>query len=308
MLSRIAESLFWIGRYVERADGTARIVDVVRMALLEDPVQADESSLHMVLSMIMGDAAPEGEVGFAEVRDRLVFDATNPSSIAGAWYAARENARRARELLSLELWEAINTAWHGWQRLGTPDATAKHIAWSRARAALIAGIADSTLSHDEAWDFLMLGRALERADMTARIVATGTLPIGGLSWPAVLLSCGGQQAYLRTNRGMATDRRSAAFLVLDKEFPRSVLFSLAEAEACLRRLSPGTDRLGVSDEARRTLGLARTHLEYRLVEEVTANLPLEMVQVQRAVGEAAAAVARRYFPSGPLPMWSEEML
>src|SRR5659263_56659 len=92
MLSRIAESLYWIGRYVERADGTARIVDVVRLSLLET---TKSEAAELVLSMIMG-IEPSSHVTFDEVRDRLVFDAGNPSSIAGSWYAARENARRAR--------------------------------------------------------------------------------------------------------------------------------------------------------------------------------------------------------------------
>ena len=137
MLSRIAESLYWIGRYVERADGTARIVDVVRLSLLET-TKSDAAEL--VLSMIMGIEPGNTQVTFDEVRDRLVFDAGNPSSIAGSWYAARENARRAREILSTDLWEVLNTAWFRWRNLGAPDATTRHLAWTRDRAALIRGV------------------------------------------------------------------------------------------------------------------------------------------------------------------------
>ena len=203
MLSRIAESLYWIGRYVERADGTARIVDVVRLSLLET-TKSDAAEL--VLSMIMGIEPPNSVVTFDEVRDRLVFDAGNPSSIAGSWYAARENARRAREILSTDLWEVLNTAWFRWRNLGAPDATTRHLAWTRDRAALIRGVADSSMSHDEAWDFLILGRSLERADMTARMVATGTLKFAGLSWTGVLTACNAQQAYTRRT-GVATGWR-----------------------------------------------------------------------------------------------------
>ena len=95
MLSRIAESLFWIGRYIERADGTARIVDVLRLQLLEDPAAQEGEAARTVLSVIMG-MPSDGAVGFTDVGDRLVFDRQNPSAIAGALLAARENARRAR--------------------------------------------------------------------------------------------------------------------------------------------------------------------------------------------------------------------
>ena len=110
MLSRIAESLFWIGRYVERADDTARILDAYVHRILEDP-WADEVAACRSLLGVMGVTAPDVVVGTATVLDVLAFDDTNPSSIAGAWYAARENARGARETMSMELWQALNATW-----------------------------------------------------------------------------------------------------------------------------------------------------------------------------------------------------
>ncbi len=305
MLSRIAESLAWIGRYVERADGTARIVDVVRLALIETK---KTEPAEMVLSMIMG-IEPPGSVDFNVVRDLLVFDTGNPSSIAGSWFSARENARRAREVLPLELWEVLNTAWFRWRNLGAPDASSRHLAWTRERAALIRGVADSTMGHDEAWDFLVLGRYLERADMTARMVATGTLPLSGMSWTNVLAACGGVQAYAHSRRGVVDDEKLAAFLVLDRHFPRSVVYNLRQAEATLRRLSPdsASDRMGVSDEARRELARVRTALEYRPLEEVLAGLGDDMQHVQEAVTAAATEVARRYFPTGATTVWTGEV-
>ena len=307
MLSRIAESLFWIGRYIERADGTARIVDVVRLGLLEGG-EASAESAEMVLSTIMGIEAPPGGIGFEEVRDRLVFDTTTASSIAGSWFAARENARRAREIIPTELWEVLNTTWFRWRNLGDPDSTSRHLQWTRDRTALIRGVADSTMSRDDAWDFLDLGRWLERSDMTARMVATGTLPlVGGLSWASVLAACGGQQAYARTYRGAVDDRRVAAFLVLDRQFPRSVVYSLRAAQDCLERLLPEQGRMGVPDEARRRIARIRTSLQYRQVDDVIDDLGPQMLRVQKAVGAAAQEVSRRYFPSGPMPLWREEM-
>lgn len=306
MLSRNAECLFWIGRYIERVDGTARLVDVVRLALLEGAMRSGES-VHMVLSVVMGSEPGLDKVTYADLRDRLVFDTANPSSVTGSWTAARENARRARETLSTDLWEGINTAWLRWGRLGSPDGTARHLSWARERAILVAGIADSTMSHDEAWDFLVLGRYLERADMTARIINTGTLPIGGLSWQSVLSSCGGTQAYMRSSAGLFTDRAVASFLVLNRVFPRSIMYSLVQAEAALERLDPDKTPIGFSNEGRRLLGRIRTSLEFRLPGSVIAELPQQMARVQRTVTAVADAVGNRYFPGGPEQSWTEEL-
>ncbi len=307
MLSRIAESLFWIGRYVERADGTARIVDVLRLQLLEDPSTDESAAAGTVLSVIMGMQTPEN-AGLADVGSQLVFDRDNNSSITGAWLAARENARRARETLSTELWEAVNTTWHRWNSMGRHTVTVSHLAWVRERAALVSGIADSTMSHDDAWEFLVLGRSLERADMTARLVANGGLPRGGPSWSTVLNSCGAQQAFLRSQRGLLSDELAALFLVLDREFPRSVIFALAEAERRLASLSPEAERIGVSDEARRRLGRIRTSLEYRPAPEILEDLPGQMLAVQEAVLAASEAVTQRYFQAGPMLTWTEELV
>lgn len=307
MLSRIADSLFWIGRYIERADGTARMVDVLRLSLIEDPGQDESYTSWMLLGGIMGYEGTSPEVDYTDVARLLVFDADNPSAISGSWLAARENARRARETLSTELWEVINTSWHRWNGLGTRAATQQHLGWVRERAALVAGIADSTMSHDEAWDFLCLGRSLERADMTARIVATGALEWGP-GWGVVLNSCGAQQAMLRTMRGVITDRTAAAFLTLDRRFPRSVLAALQEAEDRLTALAPDTDRVGFSDEARRILGQTRTQLEYAHTDEVLDDLPALMRVVQGAVTVASDAIGARYFQSGPVQEWTGETL
>jgi uncharacterized alpha-E superfamily protein len=306
MLSRIAESLFWIGRYIERADGTARIVDAARLQMLEQTGASEETTARVILQVIMGLDPGSGPVSYATVSEWLVFDDAHASSIAGAWRGARENARRARETVSTEMWEAINTAWNRWGGFEPGQVTARQVAWVRQRAALVSGIADSTMSHDQAWGFLALGRSLERADMTARLVATGAFPQAGPPWATILQSCGAQQAYLRTNRGLIRDDRVAAFLVLDRQFPRSVLFALAAAERRLEALDPATERMGIPDEARRRLGRIRTSLEYRPVEDVMADLPAQMRRVQSAVTGASDAIGRRYFPSGSVTTWLEE--
>jgi uncharacterized alpha-E superfamily protein len=309
MLSRIAESLFWIGRYVERADDTARILDVHLQMLLEDPYLSEAEASRGLLA-VMG--APLLEQDEPLTRDlvlqRLAFDTSNPSSIVGSLAAARENARRARETVSSELWQCLNTTWIGIGAAQVRAATAhQFFAWVRERAALVDGIADATMSRDEAWRFLVLGRSLERADMTARLVATSTIAGTVPSWTTLLRSCGAYESYLRTYRGVASDEHAGEFLLLDRLFPRSVVHAVNEAETCLETLAPSADRAGVSDRARRLLGRARTGLEYRPLAEILVDLPEEMEKVQRACSNASDAVARRYFPRAATTAWVGEV-
>ncbi|MBU4337186.1 MAG: alpha-E domain-containing protein [Actinobacteria bacterium] len=309
MLSRIAESLFWIGRYVERADDTARLLDVHVQMLLEDPWAEEDLACRSLLS-VMNRPAPASSVpvGRAYVLDMLAYDRYSPSSIAGALTAARENARRAREIISTELWEALNATWNQMPAQMATTRTHDFFVWVRERAAVVAGIVDSTISRDETWNFLVLGRSMERADMTARLLTTRALAgSGGPSWVTFLRSCGAHEAFLRTYRGTASDELAAGFLLLDRLFPRSVVHALNDAEACLTGIEPVVDRAGI-DDARRHIGLARTSLEYRPLADILDELPMEMEQVQRACAAASDAIRGRYFPSGSPAQWVGEAL
>ncbi|HEY0185883.1 MAG TPA: alpha-E domain-containing protein [Cellulomonas sp.] len=307
MLSRIAESLFWIGRYVERADDTARLLDVHVQILLEDPWAEEDLACRSLLS-VMDRPAPEPEVqvGRQHVLAMLAYDRVSTSSIAGALAAARENARRAREIVSTELWECLNTSWNQLPAQMRPTRPHDYFTWVRERAAIAAGLTDSTASRDDTWRFLVLGRSIERADMTARLVTTRALAgAGGPGWTTLLRSCGAYEAYLRTYRGMASDERAAGFLLLDRSFPRSIVYALGQAEECLTALEPVRSAT-VLEEARRHLGHARTSLEYGSLPEVLDALPAEMERVQRACAAASDAIRLRYFPSGHLTTWVGE--
>ena len=307
MLSRIAESLFWIGRYVERADDTARILDTHLQMLLEDPYLSEVDACRALLA-VMGVELPEDEaVDRGMVLERLAFEASNPSSIVGSLISARENARRARETVSVDRGECLNTTWIGVEQARRRGTVHQFFAWVRERGALVSGIADATMSRDDAWRFLVLGRSLERADMTARLVATSTISGAVPSWTTLLRSCGAHESYVRTYRGVASDERAAEFLLLDRLFPRSVLHALMQAEECLEELAPGVERVGVSDRGRRKLGRARTSLEYRRLEEILADLPEEMEKVQRACSDASESIAGRYFPRAVTTAWLEEV-
>ncbi len=305
MLSRIAESLFWIGRYIERADDTARLVDVHLQILLEDPWAEEDAACRSLLS-VMDQVLPDGAavVGRQEVLDMLAYDRVEPSAIAGSLIAARENARRAREVISTDLWEALNVSWNqlpGHLGIRRPHA---FFHWTRERAAVISGIVDSTISRDDTWQFLVLGRSLERADMTARLLATRALAgAAGPDWVTLLRSCGAHEAYLRRFRGIASDESAAGFLLTDRLFPRSVVHALNQAEACLHALDPLRDQAGV-DEARMRIGRARTGLEYRRLSDVLEELPQQMERVQRSCTAASDAIRLRYFPANGVTTWT----
>ncbi len=299
MLSRIAESLFWIGRYVERADVTARILDVQTQLLVEDPFVVEEESCRQLLN-IMG-VEYEGPLDQRTLMNLMLYDPKSEASVAASLSAARESARRARETLSSEMWAAINTTWRsitvGRVRMMRRDAA---FSWARERTAVISGIADSTMSRDEGWHFLVLGRSLERADMTARLLTTTAMsgsPAGG--WQSALRACGAYEAFLRTYRGVEADRDAAEFLLLDRLFPRSIMSALRMAEECLEELETagqqGASRIGFGDEAQRILGKARADLEYRRFSEILAQLPDEMEELQVACSDVAEAVGKRYF-------------
>lgn len=309
MLSRIAESLFWIGRYVARADGTARILDVHLQLLLEDP-WVDEATACESLFRVMGASVePDMEPHRQTVLDVLAVDRRQPVSIAYSLSAARENARRAREIISTELWEALNATNMRMPRRIPQVRAHQHFSWLRERTALIYGIFDASTSRDEAWYFFRLGLSIERADMTARLLATRSLSLAsGPSWTTILRSCGAYEAYLRTYRGIPSASKAAEFLIMDRLFPRSILFAISTAEDCLRQLEPRSDRVGVSDSALRTLGTIRSRLEFMPVPEILEDITGHMTQVQAAASNASEAIRQRYFPTDPIPTWAGEVV
>ncbi|MCA0216712.1 MAG: alpha-E domain-containing protein [Actinobacteria bacterium] len=307
MLSRIAESLFWIGRYIERSDGTARILDVHLQLLLEDPWIEEDLACRSLLS-VMGSQAPDDAVlTRQDILSILAVDRSEPASIAYSLGAARENARRAREIVSTELWECLNTTRARMPRKVSSDKVHEFFGWVRERSALAVGIIESATSRDEAWQFFTLGRSIERADMTARLLATRSLTeASGPSWTTILRSCGAYEAYLRTYRGVPSARNAAEFLLLDRLFPRSILFSVTRAEQCMRDIEPRADRVGVSDQAQRLLGQIRSELEYRPISEILVDLTLHMDNVQLATSAASEAIRQRYFPTNAAPSWVGE--
>jgi uncharacterized alpha-E superfamily protein len=308
VLSRIAESLYWVGRYAERAEQTARILDVHVHHLLEDPAVEEDAACRTLLS-VMGTARPalDQRCTVNTVIHLLANDPSNSSSIVGSLTAAREGARGAREAISSEMWECLNATWNALPGQVSTGSYGSHqlFTWVKGRTAMLAGLADSTMSHDDGWRFLTLGRQLERIDMTARLLSarfadSSTSP----EWVTTLRCCSAHEAYLRTYRRAVDASLVAEFLLLDRLFPRSVFAALLEAERVLADLDPQQGRAGLDDEARRILGRARTDLEFRRVDELLTDLPSHLRALQHACAAANDAVGRRYFRQAAVVGWS----
>jgi len=307
MLSRIAESLFWIGRYLERADGTARLLDVHLQLLLEDPWVEEDIACRALLS-VMGSGAPDDrELSRVDLLEILGVERDNTTSIAFSLDQARENARRAREVISSEMWEVLNTNRAKMPRRVSADKVHGFFSWVRDRTALAVGTMESSAIRDETWSFFTVGRSLERADMTARLLSTRALiEEGGPSWTTILRSCGAYEAYLRRYRGMPSAENAAEFLVLDRLFPRSILFQVIRAETCVQEIEPQLDRSVITNTVLRELGQIRGELEFQPVEQILHDLPAYMERIQLRMSEISEALRQRYFPVLSAPTWIRE--
>ncbi len=316
MLSRIAESLYWIGRYVERADGTGRILDAHVHGLLYglDPVAVDHGCRHLLAVMgVSAAVVPDGQdrlLTVGDVSEALAYSEVQPTSVLNSLLAARENARGVREVISAEMWECLNVTYH---RLPNERAAARRrgpdsfLAFIRRRAALFAGYVDSTMSRDDGWRFLLLGRNLERVDMTARLLAAEFSRAQPESSTALLLrSCGGYEAYLRSSRGQISADGVAQFLVADDVFPRSLVHALAEAESMLIGLEPPGAAGAIGSESRRAVGGTRALVAYTAPDRLLADLPDVLREVQEAMVRAHESIAERFFRQVAPVVWSKE--
>lgn len=313
MLSRIAESLFWIGRYIERAEDTCRILDVHLQQLVEDPTldqHESAASLLTAMGVEVGDLDEGTRVDQQLVMERLCYSPTSGTSLVSIMAAARGSARRARETVSVEMWEGINTTYHdvtanSFSRL-RPVTAFKMV---RERCAVISGLADQTMTHDEGWHFLALGRRIERVDMTARLMSIAAVnPLSQLAWSNALRACGAHHAFVRDYGGEANTTDAAGFLLLDRLFPRSIVATLKEAESSLAALEDATLRVAFTDKASLLLGRSRAQLEYRAPSDLLLDLSDRMVLLQEVCVEASQAVADRYFTGAAAAQWQRGAL
>ncbi len=311
MLARNAEALYWIGRYVERADDTARILDVTVHQLLEDS-SVDPDHASRVLLQVLDIEPPDTPLDVWSLTDLVAFSRDTPGgcSIVEAISAARENARSAREVTSSEMWECLNTTYNA---LAERERAAKRLgpheflSFIEGRAAMFAGLADSTLSRDDGYRFMVLGRAIERVDMTVRLLLSRVGDSASSpAWVTVLRSAGAHDTYLRTYRGVLDAGRVVEFMLLDRLFPRSVFHSLKLAEHNLDELlRHSQSRVGATAEAQRLLGQARSELEFVQPGVLLESLEMRLAGLQKTCDDVGVALAVQYFHAAPWVAWSD---
>ncbi len=271
MLSRVAHSLYWMSRYIERAENIARLLEVNLQFLLDFQGLNDAKLKEHWDSIILSSGE---EDLFAEhykaansrtVTEFLAFDLKNPSSILACVFSARENARMIRDQISAEMWETLNELYLYLKSQNTTDvwSAGPHEFFARIKQAshLFQGLTDATYSRSEGWEFIQFGKFIERADKATRILDVKyhiLLPsasdVGGAidtaQWQAVLRSASALEAYRRAHVSAILPWKAAEFLIFSDSFPRSLHYCVVQVEELLRRILDETGARPKSDAAR----------------------------------------------------------
>jgi uncharacterized alpha-E superfamily protein len=311
MLSRTADHLFWMARYMERAENTARMLDINLKALLLPRSADSEARTHRAMLRISElepafDARHE-EVTSSNVLQFLVADPTNPSSIYSCLQAARENARAVRGTLTTEWWETINESWLQFAERLRGDELAVHpetlFEWVKFRSHLSRGVRLGTALQDDALFFTQLGTFLERADNTARILDVRFVEVQEADsrsaarqledfyyWTSILSSVSALEIYRKVYRDVVTPARVVELLILNQQMPRSLLASIDGVCTNLAML-----RTGASHEVERTAGKLRAELLYTDLRQIfSVGVHTFLTQFLSRVYELGNQVARTY--------------
>ena len=316
MLSRVANSIYWMCRYIERAENVARFISVNLNLLLDMP---SEKSKHWEpLIMITGDQErfEKSYPGFIQdsVIHFLTFERQYPNSILSCLAAARENGRSIREIISSEMWEHLNNFYlelsdkqNRTMALENPHSFFKII---QMRSHLFTGLMDCTMSHGEAWNFARIGMMLERADKTSRILDVKYFmllpqadminsPIDNIQWTAVLKSASAFEMFRKAHHHI-TPRSVAGFLIFNSLFPRSIRHCITKAQVCLHRIS-GSPPGSATNLAEKRIGRLKADLEYTDIDEVIDGGMHEFLdRLQTRLNQVDAGIGTTFFNLNPL--------
>ncbi|MFA9392406.1 MAG: alpha-E domain-containing protein [Prolixibacteraceae bacterium] len=311
MLSRVADSIYWMNRYIERAENYARFMDVNFNLSLELPPNVEEQWGPLVITT--GDWELYEKLHKKIEKSKVIyffgFDPKNGNSIYNCIVNARENARAVRTELTKEVWEQINYLYYYvkdgldkklWQKKDPRDFFNE----VKKGCQLLWGIFDATISRSEGWHFGRIGRLLERADKTSRVLdvkyhillpsvgAVGT-PLDIIQWAALLKSVSAFDMYRKKN-GKLTSMAISQFLLLDPEFPRSMLTCLTQAEQSLKIITGNTN--GFYNNAEKQLGILRSQLEYADINDIfTSGLHEFIDSFQLNLNIVSTAIYESFF-------------
>jgi uncharacterized alpha-E superfamily protein len=313
MLSRTADHLFWMARYMERAENTARMLDVnYQTSLLPQSEAMAEQGWRGLLSIseLTWDFSQKyDKVEARNVMNFMVRDEGNPSSITCCLRAARENARAVRGALTTEVWETQNQTWLEFNRLLADSAFERDpsafFEWVKSRSHLSRGVTVGTMPVDEALYFLRIGTFLERADNTARLLdvkfhalagdyfgsaAKDSQEVDFYHWSAILRSVSGFEIYRKVYRNVIRPERVAELLILRPDMPRSLAACMNEVVANLEHVANQQ-----SSETLRRAGRLRSDLRYGRIDEILATgLHAYLSQFLDRVGDLGVGISRDF--------------
>lgn len=316
MLSRVANSLFWMSRYIERADNTARLVDV-NLQLLLDQRTLDANALAghwMPIIQSTGDEELFNQLhrqaSGENVTEFLIFNRENGNSLVSSVAQARENARMVRDQITVEFWEELNQLY---LFLHSPKARKlwrsspyEFFQQIKDTSLLLQGLSDSATMRNEGWYFLQVGRYLERADKTSRILdvrhaifpergaPAAATQIDALAWAAVLRSCTAWDAYKTVHGADVQPSLVAEFLLLAEDFPRSVRFCVEEMNHCLRCIS-GVAGGRFCNDAEKLAGRLVAELQFGTAAEIfDVGLHLYIDRLQIKLNDIGASLFQAY--------------
>ncbi len=296
MLSRVADNLYWMARYLERAEHTARVLDVHLTRMLEEYGGESREAWGGLIESL-GLNPPEGldEHSFGHW---LTFDIAHQSSIVSCIMSARDNSRQVREQISSEMWEQLNRLFH---RVRSASLTEE---WSSAQqdflnevkdaAHLFQGITDSTMNHGEGWQFIQIGRFLERAVSVASLVGVQFRDDENLDGIAVLKSCTAFEAYCKVYTADVRPMQVADFLLLNAEFPHSVRFAADQIETALKTLPLANERK-TGGKPLRLAGKLKATLSFSQMDEIyDSNLQPFLADMERQFSQVHNAMHQIY--------------
>ena len=293
MLSRVADSLYWMSRYLERAEHTVRILEVNLGMTLDPSSTSEESRWKRVLTALGVAGKLEWEGDYYPLVHTLAYDGKNPASITACIMAARENARQVREEISSEQWTQLNRIFHRVSERPPMDTSAieEFFATTIDGLHLFEGITDTTMSHGEGWQFIQVGRSIERAESISTLLGVfhqesidesteedgeleSTIETAGshqfLEWIGLLRCCTAFEAYCKVYTADLTHPQVLEFLLLNKEFPHSVRYSIDRLRKALVALQQESGRM-VAEELTRVAGRLQATLSFEEISEVLAR-------------------------------------
>lgn len=303
MLSRHAESLFWLGRYLERTEYTTRVLDVTYHALLEAAAWEAEKAWRDLLRVLRLDDrfTAIGAPVSAEAINRFVVDSpANSDAVTTSVARVRDNARAVRELIPTELWHSINSF-----HLALSARDLAHdldeqpydlYEMVKQRCQTVSGVLADTMTRDDGWRFVLVGRHLERAQMTCRLLSVryrAAQEVSFHQWNVALKSASAAEAFGKAYRGASNPRDVVEFLLLSRVFPRSIFFCLRSAESHLAEL---VGEVHAVSRPQRLLGRTRAALEFSDLDELMrTDLCAHLDAIEEEVRRVAESVATEYF-------------